>query len=158
MDRPPNPVPHTFDAVIEAGPRGGAFVEVPFDVEEVWGGRRIPVRAAFDDTRYRGSVAFMGGRPVLGVTRAIRDAIDRGVGDTVRVVVERDDAPRTVAVPTELAAALATRPDLRERFEGLAFTHRKEYARWVADAKKADTRNRRAARALEMLAEGSTLS
>jgi uncharacterized protein YdeI (YjbR/CyaY-like superfamily) len=42
-------------------------------------------------------------------------------------------------------------------FEALAFTHRKEYARWVGDAKRQETRDRRVTRALEMLREGKKL-
>jgi uncharacterized protein YdeI (YjbR/CyaY-like superfamily) len=39
-------------------------------------------------------------------------------------------------------------------FEGLSYTHRKEYCRWIAEAKKEETRARRLARAVEMLREG----
>jgi uncharacterized protein YdeI (YjbR/CyaY-like superfamily) len=48
--------------------------------------------------------------------------------------------------------------DAQAAFERLAFTHRKEYARWVAEAKREETRDRRVARALEMLREGQTPS
>ena len=69
-------------------------------------------------------------------------------------MIERDDAPREVEVPEALASALAADPVAREVFEGLAFTHRKEYANWVAEAKKEETRVRRVDRALAMLHEG----
>ena len=39
-------------------------------------------------------------------------------------------------------------------FDGLAYSHRKEYARWIGEAKKEETRERRVAKALEMLREG----
>ncbi|MEQ9570115.1 MAG: YdeI/OmpD-associated family protein [Longimicrobiales bacterium] len=148
-----------FEAVVEAGARGGALVVVPLDVEAAWGARRIPVRAIFDDrVDYRGTVVFMGGRPILGVTRAVRDALGKDVGDTVRVRMVRDDAPRTVELPAELAAALASDPDLAERFEALAYTHRKEFARWVGGARRPETRERRLRTTLDMLADGTTLS
>lgn len=156
--RPDRSAPRRFDAIIEAGARGGALVEIPFDPEAAWGARRVPVRATFDGTAYRGSVVFMGGRPVLGVTRAVRTALGKDVGDAVRVELARDVAPRTVAVPPELAAALAERPGLAARFEALAYTHRKEFARWVADAKRPETRRRRVAQTLEKLTEGTLLS
>lgn len=146
-----------FEATVEAGPRGGAFVEVPFDPAEAFGGRRPKVRATFDGHPYRGSIASMGGRPLLGLTREVRDAIGKDVGDRVAVTVTRDDEPRTVRVPPALAEALEG-AGLRERFDALAYTHRKEYAQWVAEAKREETRARRVAKAVEMIASGRTRS
>jgi 2,4-dienoyl-CoA reductase-like NADH-dependent reductase (Old Yellow Enzyme family) len=142
---------------VEAGARGGAFVEVPFDPEETFGSRRPKVRATFDGHPYRGSIAPMGGRPLLGVTRAVRNAIGKDVGDRVAVTVTRDDEPRTVEVPPGLVKALEA-AGLRERFDELAYTHRKEYAQWVAEAKREETRARRIAKAVEMVASGRTRS
>ena len=68
-----------------------------------------------------------------------------------------DVAPREVGVPDALASALAGDPAAKATFEALAFTHRKEYARWVADAKRPETRERRVTKALEMLRDGKTL-
>jgi len=75
-------------------------------------------------------------------------------GDKVRVTLERDTEPRTVEVPTELQAALADDPQARDAFERLSYSHRQEYAGWVAEAKKEETRARRAAKAIEMLCAG----
>jgi Bacteriocin-protection, YdeI or OmpD-Associated len=76
----------------------------------------------------------------------------------VVATVELDTAPWEVEVPEALAAALAASPDAAAAFERLAFTHRKEYARWVAEAKREETRDRRVQQALEMLRTGQTLS
>lgn len=155
MSTPPEPPRlHRFDAVIRRGPRGGAFVAVPFDIEAAWGGRRVPVRALFDaSSEVRGTAVFMDGGPILGVTREVRNALGKDVGDSVQVEVARDDDPRTVEIPRDLAVALRARPELAEHFEGLSYTHRKEYARWVTEAKRPETRARRVARAVEMLAD-----
>ncbi len=59
--------------------------------------------------------------------------------------------PRAFPVPVELSRALAADPWVRDYFERLSDTHRKRYADWVAEAKKEQTRARRAARALELL-------
>jgi uncharacterized protein YdeI (YjbR/CyaY-like superfamily) len=56
-----------------------------------------------------------------------------------------------VDLPPELAAALAASPDAAVRFERLSFTHRRERAGYVAEAKRADTRQQRAARTVERL-------
>jgi uncharacterized protein YdeI (YjbR/CyaY-like superfamily) len=69
-------------------------------------------------------------------------------------VLRRDSEPREVELPVELAAALAGAPDARERFDALAFTHRREYARSVVEAKREQTRVGRAERAVAMLREG----
>jgi uncharacterized protein YdeI (YjbR/CyaY-like superfamily) len=96
-----------------------------------------------------------GGVTYLGFRREIRDAAGGiGDGDEVEVEIERDDAPREVEVPDALARALAADQDARDVFEGLAFTHRKEYATWIAEAKKEETRARRVERAMAMLREG----
>jgi len=63
-----------------------------------------------------------------------------------------------VDVPGALAAALAADPQAAASFERMAFTHRKEYARWIAEAKRAETRQRRAAQAVEMIRAGKTRS
>ena len=69
-----------FDAVIQAGPGGGAMVEVPFDAKEVFGSGRPKVVARFDGTPYRGSIASRGGRYVLGVTKGHADGHREGAG------------------------------------------------------------------------------
>lgn len=76
------------------------------------------------------------------------------VGDRVRVEIRLDDAPREVALPAELVEALAGAPDAAGYYEGLSYTHRTEYARWVGEAKKADTRVSRAAKAVTMMRQG----
>ena len=74
------------------------------------------------------------------------------------MTIALDEAPREVEVPPALALALDGDPEAKARFDGLAFTHRKELARWVEEAKKDQTRERRVVRALEMLREGRTRS
>lgn len=145
---------HSFDAVIQGGDRGGAFVLVPFDVKEAFGSGRPKVRALIDGHEYRGSLMNMGGGHMLGIRRDVRAAIDKDVGDSVHVEVELDTAPRTVAVPPELRAALDDSPAAAERYGALSYTHRREFAEWVAGAKKPETRDRRAARAVEMILDG----
>jgi hypothetical protein len=95
-----------------------------------------------------------GGRTYLGLRVEIRAAAGIEVGDPVEVVLEHDDAPREVAVPAALDAALDGDAAARAVYDALAFTHRREYAEWIASAKREETRERRVARALEMLHAG----
>jgi uncharacterized protein YdeI (YjbR/CyaY-like superfamily) len=72
--------------------------------------------------------------------------------------LELDAAPRQVTPPPALAQALAADPDASQAFHRLAFTHRKEFARWIEEAKRDETRDRRVAKAIEMLHAGETRS
>lgn len=148
----------SFDAEILEGRGGGALVEIPFSVRDLMGTRgQVRVRATFDGHEYRGSLAPMGGGVhVLGVRKDVRAAIAKDVGDTVHVTVEPDALPRVVEVPEELARALDRDAAVRDRFETLSYTHRREFAEWVAEAKKQETRDRRAARAVELILDGRT--
>ena len=149
-------MPRAFDAVIEAGSGGGAFVLVPFDVKEAFGSGRPKVRALIDGHEYRGSIANMGRGHCLGIRKDVRAAIGKDVGDSVRIEVALDTAPRVVEVPDELRQALAGVPQAEARYDALSYTHRKEFASWVGEAKKQETRDRRAVKAVEMILAGET--
>jgi hypothetical protein len=141
----------TFEGRIVVNDGGGAWVEVPGEVIAALGGDgRIPVRATFDGLDYQGSIASMGGCMALGVLKSIRGELGKGDGDLVAVTVERDGGERTVDVPDDLAEALAG-AGLREVFDGLSYSHRREHVNAINDAKKPETRARRIAKALEML-------
>jgi hypothetical protein len=82
------------------------FVVVPFDVRELWGKARPPVAGTVNGVAFRSRLAVYGGHSVLGLTNAFRADAGIAEGDEVEVVIDRDDAPREVAVPGELRAAL----------------------------------------------------
>ncbi|HWH10207.1 MAG TPA: YdeI/OmpD-associated family protein [Solirubrobacteraceae bacterium] len=142
-------------------PRGPAAAVV-LDDEQVAqvgeGAKRFAVRATVNGYTWLTSVTRMRGEFLLGLSRAVREAACVEAGDTVDVELELDDAPREVDVPQALTVALADDPIVQAAFDRLAFTHRKEYARWIAEAKRDDTRARRVAKAVEMLRDGKTLS
>ncbi len=142
-------------------PRGPAAAVVLDDaqVAEVGeGARRFPVVATVNGYTWRTSVARMGGEFLVGLSREVRQGAGVAAGDQVDVILELDGAPREVEVPPALAAGLARDAQARAVFEKLAFTHRKEYARWVAEAKREETRERRVQQALEMIKAGQTRS
>jgi len=151
---------YTFTAEIKEGTGGSAWIEFPYDVRAEFGtGGRVPVRATFDGIPYRGSLAPMGGIcHIIGILKEIRQRLDKKAGDTVAVVLARDEEERTVAVPPELLSALEKNPEARKRFEALSYTHRKEWAHYVDEAKGADTRLRRAEKAVVIILEKSAAS
>jgi len=146
----------SFDAVLEAPERGpGCGIRLPFDPKAVLGRARAPVTVTVNGHEpFRTTTAVYGGVAWIGLRQDQQRNFAVGVGDRVRVEVSLDDAPREVALPAELADALARAPDAAQYYEGLSFTHRKEYARWVSEAKHAQTRASRAAKAVTMMREG----
>src|SRR6185436_11796742 len=85
---------------------GGAFVEVPFDVEEAFGAKRPKVKAMIEGVPYRGILTRMGTEHhLLIVLKEIREKIGRTFGDEVRITVEPDAEPRLIEVPAELKKA-----------------------------------------------------
>jgi hypothetical protein len=118
------------------------------------GAKRFPVRATINGYSWRTTVTPMRGENLLGLNREVRTSAGVEAGDTVEVTVELDTEPRDVEVPDALAAALAGDAAAKAAFDKLSFTHRKEYARWVGEAKREETRQRRVAEALEMLRAG----
>lgn len=57
----------------------------------------------------------------------------------------------SVEVPPELSAALAKDPKAKALFDRMPPSHQLEYAHHVSEAKRADTRARRAAAAIPMI-------
>jgi bifunctional DNA-binding transcriptional regulator/antitoxin component of YhaV-PrlF toxin-antitoxin module len=131
-----------FQAQLEQ--RGqGAVVELPFDVRAAFGQARPPVRGTIEGVPFRSTVAVYGGRSYLGVRRELREAAGVGPGDTVTIEVGRDDEPREVTVPPDLAAALAEDSQAADAWDELSFTHRREYVEAIEGAKREETRERR---------------
>ena len=113
-------------------------------------------RAYWDN---RGSTMPLGdGTFCVGITKAIRAAAGVAIGDQVAVTVERDEGERTVEVPPDLDDALRLNPVAAQRFAGMSHTHQREYAAWVAEAKRPETRRRRIDQAVAMIAEGKPRS
>ena len=125
-------------------------IVVPFDPAEVWGRTRVPVKATVNGYEYRTTIAKMGGRFLMPFAKEHRDAAGIEAGDDIEVTLVEDTAERTVEVPGDLAAALE-RAKLREAFDALAYTHRKEHVRAIEEAKKPETRARRIEKAIEMV-------
>lgn len=143
---------HTFVATIIGAGGGGAFVRVPFDVEKVFGRKRVPVQAAINGEPYRGTLVRMG-EPyhMLIVLKGIRQKIGKEIGDEVEVVLEEDTQPREVAVPEDFQQALENAPSAKAAFENMSYTHQKEYVNAILEAKHESTRRDRITKSIEML-------
>jgi len=144
-----------FRTTVELGGKTATGLAVPGDVvTALGGGRRPPVTITIGGHTYHTTIATMGGRFLVPLSAANRQAAGVAAGDEVDVAIELDAAPREVEVPDDLASALAAEPRARQFFEGLSFTHRKEWVRWVTEAKRAETRAQRIARTVDAVKAG----
>jgi hypothetical protein len=124
------------------------------DVVALGGGGRPKVKVTMRGYEFRSSIARMGGEYWLGVSAERRMAAGVRAGDVVELDIELDLEERTVDVPEDLAAALAAEPAAEMFFRGLSVSARKWHVLQVEGAKTADTRARRIAKSVQMLAEG----
>jgi hypothetical protein len=148
-----------FNAQLQ--PRGPAAAVVLDEAQVALvgeGAKRFPVVASVNGFTWRTTVTRMGGEYLVGLSRDVRQSAGVEAGDEVEVSLEFDGAPREVPVPEVLAEALAADPAAASAFERMAFTHRKEFARWISEAKREETRARRVVQALEMIRAGKTRS
>jgi hypothetical protein len=142
-----------FRATIVLGGKTATGIEVPADVVEALGaGKRPPVVVTVSGYTYRTTVAPMGGSFWVPLAAEHREAAGVRADEEVDVSVRLDTAPREVAVPEDLAAAFDE--PARSRFDALAYTHQKEWVRWVEEAKKPETRAARIEKTVESLRAG----
>jgi hypothetical protein len=128
-----------FRTTVVLGGRTATGLQVPDEVVEAMNaGKRPPVAVTVGGYTYRTTVAPMGGAFWIPLAAEHREAAGVTAGEEVDVVVELDSAPREVAVPDDLAAAFDDA--VRAVFDAQAYSHRKEWVRWVEEAKKPETR------------------
>jgi hypothetical protein len=145
-----------FSAQLQSANESGRWVLVPDEVAAGFATRRPAVRGTVNGVPFRSRLAVYGGRSYLGFTAPIRSEAGIELGDVLDIWMEPDEEPREVDIPAELQSALDSSPPASAAFESLAFTHRKEYATWIAEAKRDETRQRRASKAIEMLVAGAS--
>jgi hypothetical protein len=127
------------------------YIPVPFDPKPVFGKVRAPVNVTLNGYTYRSTIAAMGGPPCIPLRRSHREAAGLNGGETLDVRLELDTDPREVQPPPDLMQALQAVPGAWERWQALAFTHRREHVEAIEGAKRSDTRSRRVAAAVRMI-------
>src|SRR5215472_5542000 len=144
----------SFETVLGGKDGSIPLVEIPFDVRAAFGSARPKVKVTVNGVLLRTTVAVYGGKSFVGFRKEIREAAGIGMGDAIRVKIEADEEVREVDVPDALARALERDGAARKAFEVLSFTNKKEYARWIGDAKKPETAAKRLANTFQMLKAG----
>jgi hypothetical protein len=161
----------TFSAPLERLPVEALWtiLVAPFSVYEVFGQKDIvPVRGTLNGQPFRASLRPLlpefrsTQRPLDGdchfimVNRKMREAAGLKVGEAVQVVLDLDTEERTVDAPPDLAAAFSAQAAAGAAYEKLSKSRRYEFVSWLNGTKNPDTRQKRIAGILEMLAAGTT--
>jgi hypothetical protein len=127
------------------------YIPVPFDPKPVFGKARAPVTVTVNGHTYRSTIAPMGEVTCIPLRKSNREAAGLEGGETVTVTLALDEAPREVEPPSDLATALKAAPPAWDRWQELSFTHQREYAEAVEEAKKPETRAKRIADAVRAI-------
>ncbi len=144
-----------FRATLQLSGKTATGIRVPDEVVASLGkSKRPPVLVTMNGHTYRSTVAVMGGEYLVGVSAENRQLAGVAAGDEVEVQLELDTAPREITVPGDFAEALAGEPEARRFFEALSYSQKQWFVTGIEDAKTAETRQRRIAKAMERLREG----
>jgi hypothetical protein len=137
--------------LVAHGPNGAwTFLKIPFDVEKTFGTKsQIKVAGTMNGFAFRNSLLPLGdGTHWMAVSKVLQAGAKAGPGTVVTVTLDVDRKERVVAVPLELKRALAKSKKTARAFDALSYSHRKQFADWVAGAKLPATRVRRAQKAI----------
>jgi hypothetical protein len=144
-----------FHSVVQLGGKTATGIPVPEEVVTSLGSsKRPPVRVTINGHTYRSTLASRSGQFMLPISAENRSSAGVAAGDEVEVDIELDTAPREVTVPPDLAEALERDVDAKRFFEELSYSQKQRHVLPIEQAKTAETRHRRIAKALSMLREG----
>jgi Flp pilus assembly protein CpaB len=146
-----------FRAKIEGKEAGVvAAIAPPVDVPKYFGTRaRVPIRGTINGYPFRSSLMPCGERRMMPVNKKLCEGAGVQPGDTVDVVMERDEEERTVEAPAILKKELARNKTAQANWEKLSFTHKKEMTLAISGAKQEETRTRRLAKIMQILKTGA---
>jgi uncharacterized protein YdeI (YjbR/CyaY-like superfamily) len=144
-----------FTTTVRQNSKTATGIRVPDDVMDALAAGKAPkVAVTINGHTYRSSVATVNGEPMIGVSEAVRNATGVAGGDTIEVDVVLDTAPRTVALPEDLAQALDAAPAARVTFDRLSYSNQRFWVEPIEGAKSEETRQRRIEKAVATLREG----
>jgi antitoxin component of MazEF toxin-antitoxin module len=139
--------------VLSAGQGGGHAVVVPKEVAAAFSSKRPQVLAHVNGVEYRSRLMVYGGQSYLGLRKDLLRQLEVEAGDRVQIELVEDHEERVVVEPPELTQALADDPAAQAAYQKLPLTHRNEYARWIDEGKKPETRADRVAKTIKRLTE-----
>lgn len=127
---------------------GMCAIPLTFDPKAVFGKVRAPVKVTLNGYTFRSTIAAMGGDPFIPFRASHREAARLQGGETLEVRLELDTEKREVTPPADLVKALKAAPPAWDRWQELSYTHQREHAESIEEAKSPETRARRIARAV----------
>lgn len=128
-----------------------ASLHVPDEIlAELGANRRAPLKVTIGGHTYRSTATAVNGECRVVFPQADRDAAGAKAGDEVVIELELETGHREVELPTELEDALVA-AGLRDVFEALTYSKRREFARQVAEAKAVETKLKRVEKVLAAL-------
>jgi antitoxin component of MazEF toxin-antitoxin module len=139
--------------ILSAGQGGGHAVVVPKELAAAFPGKRPQVLAHVNGVEYRSRLMVYGGQSYLGLRKDLLRQLRVAAGDQVQIELVEDLQERVVVEPPELTEALAQNPVAQAAYQKLPSTHRNEYARWIDEGKKPETRADRVAKTIKRLTE-----
>jgi hypothetical protein len=144
-----------FKTRLTARGPGGAwtFLEVPFSVEKEFGSKaRVAVSGTMNGFAFQNSLMPNGdGTHSMMVSKALQAGAKAGAGELVTVAMAVDRSERVVTIPPELKRVLSTNKEAAIAFKAFSYSHRKEFAEWIASAKREETRIIRAEKSIAMI-------
>jgi hypothetical protein len=123
------------------------FLIVPAELAVEWGAGRKAVRGTISGTTFRGTASRGDGKLRIPIPRELRERVELAVGDTIDVAIELDPNPRPLNVPEELRAVFRDNPEVARFYDQLPPSIRRAWSAFVGEAKRPETRNRRAEKA-----------
>ena len=128
-----------------------ASLHVPDEVlVKLGANRRAPLRITVNGHTYRSTATAVDGECHVVFPVADREAAGAKPGDELAIELELETGHREVELPAELELALV-QAGLREAFEALTYSKRREFARSVAEAKANATKSKRLGKVLDAL-------
>jgi hypothetical protein len=144
-----------FHAIIALHGKSATGIEVPADVVAALGqGKRPKVTVTINGYSYPSTIGVMGGLSLIPVSADVRAKAGVAAGDEADIDLVPDTGPRTVEVPADLAAALASVPAARQAFDKLSYSGQQRYVLGIEQAKTVETRRRRVENAVTELTAG----
>jgi hypothetical protein len=135
--------------IVRDGPM--CYIPLTFDPREAFGKVRAPVKVTLNGYTYRSTIAAMGGPPCIPLRKSNREAAGVEGGETLEVRIDLDTDKREIEPPADLVRALEAAPPAWERWQELSYSHQREYAEAIEDAKRPETRARRIASAVDQI-------
>jgi uncharacterized protein YdeI (YjbR/CyaY-like superfamily) len=151
------PVVKTFQAVLERMDNGlgWVIVRIPFDVAKVWGKRgQLRVQGTINGFGFRNALfPTRKGEHFLLVNKKTQSGGKTAPGLAAKFRLQPDTAPREITPSKELLRELGQSKKLLKFYESLSYSRRHQIAKWIAEAKHEETRQRRIQQITERLME-----